>query len=184
METLAYGQCTTVGIYSEFIPIYVIITVGLVPPMISGVFGYLTYRNMKHIHTRVQPTAENLNDGNISIRRRDRDLLIIVIAEVFVYIITTALFPSILLEMMISQYTIPNKSFQYFQKEIFTLNVAVFLLFINSAAPFYTYLIAAKSFRRDFKHLMINSYWKLRGKTPVRNVTKTTQTLTRRDTRV
>jgi hypothetical protein len=125
-----------------------------------------------------------LNDANISIRRRDRDLLIIVIAEVFTHIITSALFPAILLEMMISQYTIPNKSFQYFQKELFTLNVAILLLFINSAAPFYTYLIASKSFRRDFKQLIINGYRKLRRQPPIQIVATIDGTLTQRETRV
>ena len=72
------------------------------------------YRNLRQLRRRIQPTADNANNTNHSIQRRDRDLLVIVIAEVIVYIITTSLLPAILLEMTLSGYTMPNKSFQYF----------------------------------------------------------------------
>jgi hypothetical protein len=86
--------------------------------------------------------------------------------------------------MMISQYVLPNKSFQYLQIEIFILNIAIFLLLINSAAPFYTYLIASKPFRRDFKQLVINGYRKLRRPPPNQIVSRADETLARRETRV
>jgi len=89
----------------------------------------------------------------MSIQRRDRDLLIIVIAEVFVYIITITSYPSILLEMMIRQYS---------QIENLLPTIAILLLFISFATPFYIYLISSKSFRRDFRKLIINMYRKLR----------------------
>jgi hypothetical protein len=184
METIINGQCGKFGIYSTISTIYVIIVVGLIPPIVSGIFGFLTYRNMRQIHNRVQPIAHSANDGNVSIRRRDRDLLILVISEILVYIVTSCPFPFVLLEMMISQYALPNKSFQYSQIEILVLNVALLLLFINSAAPFFTYIIASKSFRRDFKQLIINGYRKLRRQTPVQIIARTDQTLTQRDTRV
>jgi len=59
-------------------------------------------------------------------------------------IIRTSLFPIVLLEMMISQYIIPNKSFQYIEAETFSLYISLLLLSIFSAAPFYTYLISSK----------------------------------------
>jgi hypothetical protein len=185
MITVVNGQCTTSGVYSIVYTVYTIIFVSLIPSITSATFGYLTYRNMRQIQKRVQPIAQNTINPNVAIHRRDRDLLIIVIAEVFVYIITTALFPIILLEMLISPHTMPNKSFEYLQIEIFIVNIAVFLLFINCAAPFYTYLISSKSFRRDFKQLIINGYWKLTGKTP-EPVSRTdrTLTLTQQETRV
>ena len=87
-----------------------------------------------------------------------------------------------MLEIVITQYVMPNKSFQYFQIEIFISNIATFLLSINSAAPFYTYLIASKSFRQDFKQLIINSYRKLRGQIAVEIIPGAAQTLTQRET--
>lgn len=69
-----------------------------------------------------------------SIQRPDRDLLILVIAEVFVYIITTTLFLLIHLETMISQYVLPTKSLQYIQYLVHYplrfLQTVIFLPFI------------------------------------------------------
>jgi hypothetical protein len=173
MTTIINGQCGTFGIYAKIYTIYVLIFVGLIPPIISGIFGCLTYRNMRQRHIRIQPVVQNTNNANISIRRQDRDLLIIVIAEVFVYIITNTPYPLILLEMMISQYIIPNKSVQYSQIESFILTIAFLSIFVNYAAPFYIYLISSKSFRRDFKKLIINIYQKLRRQPIIRVVPRT-----------
>ena len=45
-----------------------------------------------------------MNVANTLLRRRDRQLLVIVISEVVVYIITTIPYPLILLESTISSY--------------------------------------------------------------------------------
>jgi hypothetical protein len=184
MITVVNGQCTTFGVYSIIYSVYTIIFVSLIPTIMSAIFGYLTYRNIRQIRNRVQPVGQNTVHANISIQRRDRDLLIIVIAEVVIYFLTTATFPLILIEMLISEYVMPNKSFQYLQIEILIVNIAVFLLFVNSAAPFYTYLISSKSFRQDLKQIIINSYWKLKRQTPVETVSRIDRTLTRRETRI
>jgi hypothetical protein len=162
MSTIVHGQCTRTGVYSIIYPVYSLIFVGLIPTITSAIFGYLTYRNMRQMVNRVQPIVQNTINANITIRRRDRDLLIIVISEIFVYVVTTALYPLIQLETIISQNVLTNKSFQYSQIETFILSISGFLLFINSVAPFYTYLISSRSFRRDFKQLITNIYAKLR----------------------
>jgi hypothetical protein len=180
MITVVNGQCTTSGVYSIVYTVFTVIFISLIPSITSAIFGYLTYRNMRQIQKRVQPILQNTINPNVAIHRRDRDLLIIVIAEVLVYIITTALFPLMLLEMQISSHTMPNKSFEYLQIEIFIVNISVFLLFVNSAAAFYTYLISSKSFRRDFKQLIRNSYSKLTKQTPVEIVSRIDRSLTQR----
>jgi hypothetical protein len=140
---------------------------------------------MRQMQKRIQPVVQNTIIVNNNIQRRDRDLLIIVIAEVVTYVVTTALFPLIQLEMMITQYVMPNKSFQYLQIEFSILNIAYFLLTVNSAVSFYVYLISSKSFRRDFKQLIMNNYWKLIGQTPVVEInSRTDRVLTQRDTHV
>jgi hypothetical protein len=162
MRTISNGQCVATGIYSKIYTLYVIIFVSLIPTIILCVFGYLTYRNMRQLQLRVQPIAHNRIDANNNIRRQDRDLLIIVISEVLLYILTTTPYSLILLEKMISGYIISNKSVQYSQIEGFILTIAQILLFVNSAIPFYIYLVSSKSFCRDFKQLFISAYRKLR----------------------
>ncbi len=139
---------------------------------------------MRQMRSRIQPVVQNTTNANISIQRQDRDLLIIVIAETVTYVVTTALFPLIQIEMMISQYAIPNKSFQYLQMEYSILKIAYFLLNVNSAASFYTYLISSKSFRRDSKQLIINIYQKLTRQTPVKIASRIDRTLAQQETRV
>jgi hypothetical protein len=184
MQTIINGQCVQVGIYPQFYALYSIIFVGLIPTIIIDICGYLTYRNMKQMHVRVQPIGHDRIVANHSIRRLDRDLLIIVICEVLVYVITASPFGLILVEAMISGYVRPNKSIQYLQIEGFIFTITIFLLFVNSAIPFYIYLISSKSFRRDFKQLIINGYRKLTGKPPIQPSLRTNQTLTQRETRV
>jgi hypothetical protein len=184
MTSVVNGQCISSGVFSVIYSVDSILFIGFIPTIVSAIFGYLTYRNMRQLKNRIQPVAQNTINTNVTIQRRDHDLLIIVIAEIFVYVVTTALFPLIQLEMMITRYVMPNKSFQYFQIEIFVLNIAYFLLSINSAAPFYTYLISSKSFRREFKQLIINTYWKLTNQTAIETISKTDRTLTQRETRI
>jgi len=185
MNTVIDGQCSTSHVYATIYSVYSLIFLGLIPPIVSAIFSYLSYRNMRKMRIRIQPVVQNANNANISIQRRDQDFLVIVIAEVVTYVVTTALFPLIELEMMISQYAIPNKSFQYSQIEYSILNIAYFLLTVNSAVPFYTYLISSKSFRRDCKQLIIDIYRKLTRQIPVEVATiRADPTLIQRDSRV
>jgi hypothetical protein len=179
MRTVINGQCVLLGIYSIIYTFYAIIFVSAIPTIILCIFGYLTYRNVRRTQLRVQPIINNRVQANNPIRRQDRDLLIIVISEVLLFIIATMPFPLILLEMIISRYTISNKSVQYSQIEGFILTIAYLLLFANSAMPFYIYLISSKSFLRDFKQLIINAYRKLRREPTILTVTRTHQTSVR-----
>jgi hypothetical protein len=172
MITVINGHCTSSGVYATIYSVYLITVVTLIPTITLTIFGYLTYRNMRQMHNRVQPVVQNIINANIPIHRRDRNLLILVIAEVVTYVLTTALPALVVLEIVITQYAMPNKSFQYLQIEIFISNIATFLLSINSAAPFYTYLISSKSFRQDFKQLFIHIYRKLTRQVRVENVVR------------
>ena len=178
MRTVTNGRCGASGIYST---IFVFLFVSLFPIITAAIFGYLTYRNMTQMQLRVHPTAQNTTHF---LQRRDRDLLIIVTAEIVTYIVTTTLYPFILLETIISQNVVSNKSVLYSQIEGFTLSIAYLLLFSNSAAPFFTYFITSTSFRRDFKKLIINIYHKITRQTPVENVSTITRAFTQQETRV
>jgi hypothetical protein len=181
MRTVSNGKCGASGIYST---IFAILFVSLIPIILSGIFGYLTYRNMRQMQNRVQPIEQITINANHSIQRRDRDLLIIVIAEIVTFVVTTPLYPLMLLETVISTNVISKKSAQYSQIEGFIVYIAYLLLVFNSAAPFYTYFISSKSFRRDVKQLIMNIYWKITRQIPVTTVSRIDRTLTQRETRV
>jgi hypothetical protein len=184
MHTIVNGRCVAFGIYSIIYTFYAIIFVSAIPSITLCIFGYLTYRNMRLVQLRVQPVIDNRIHANNTIRRQDRDLLIIVISEVLLFIIATLPYPLILLETTISGYIISNKSVQYSQIETFILIIAYLLLFANSAMPFYIYLMTSKSFRRDFKQLIINSSRKLRRQPTNATVTIIHKPSAQRETRV
>ncbi|CAF1058061.1 unnamed protein product [Adineta steineri] len=183
MQTIINGQCVKYGIYLTIYTFYAIVFIGGGPIIILIIFSYLTYRNMRQMKARIQPIPIHTTTENNSIRRKDRDLLIIVIAEVFVYLMTTSLYPIILLEMVISQYAIPNKSIQYTQIENFINNFSIFLLYIISAIPFYIYLISSKAFRRDFTQLIIHIYQKLTRQSNNQTIPRSQHTLNQQETR-
>jgi hypothetical protein len=67
MTTTINGQCSSSGVYSIFYTIYIIIFVGLIPSITSAIFGYLTYRSLRHMHNRIQPVVQNTINANTSI---------------------------------------------------------------------------------------------------------------------
>jgi hypothetical protein len=170
MRTVVNGRCGASGIYST---IFALIFVGLYPSITLTIFGYLAYHNLKKIRVRVQPFGVNSNNN---FQRRDRSLLIIVIAEVLAYVITSSFYPIILLETTISQYVVSHKTVQYSQIESFLLTVGYFLLFSNDAVPFYTYCIASQSFRQDVKKLIIDTYRKVTNQPLDQSVSQTNPT--------
>ena len=156
------GKCVPQSSYSTFLAFYSLLFNGVGPSGVLVLFASLTCRNLSQMRRRVQPFDHNFGNRNQIFQRRDRDLLVLVIAEVVVYIITTALLPVTFLEMMISGYILPVKSLDYNRAEMFTLNIAFLLMYFFSAAPFYIYIVASASFRRDFRQLMVKAYRKLR----------------------
>jgi hypothetical protein len=155
--TIVNGQCGNFGIYGTIYSAYSIIFIGLIPPMILCIFGYLAYRNMRQAHNRIQPVLNNQININNSMRRRDRELWVMVISEVLVYVVTASFYPITVIEMMISQNIISNKSVEYLQIESFLSFIGLFFVFINRASPFYIYLIVSKPFRRNFIELITSN---------------------------
>lgn len=184
LATISNGQCTRVGIYATLFSLYVVLFVGFIPSAILSIFACLTFRNMKQLRNRIQPSSQGSRHTNPTIQRRDRNLLILVIAEVIFYIITTAPFSVIQLEIMISQYVLGTKSVYISLPELFALNIATLLLYILSAAPFYIYMSASASFRRDFRQLIVFIYRKLTKQPIDLSTHRTNETMTQRDTRV
>ena len=184
MTTIVNAQCTRVGLYATIYTFYIILVVGLIPSVTLIALASLTYRNLRRLRRRIQPAALDGSVANVSIQRRDRDLLVLVLSEVIIYVSATSLFPAVLLETMISQYIMPTKSLQYFQAQMFAMNVAILLLCTYSAAPFYTYMISSTSFRRDFQQLIMYCYRKAERPAPHQTRSQINRALTQQDTRV
>ncbi|CAF1458117.1 unnamed protein product [Adineta steineri] len=160
MTTIIDGRCGMTKLNSTIYTIYILVFTSLIPPVTMTIFGYLTYRNMKQLRTRIQPIRNDDMSGrqSFSITSRDRQLLTMVITEIVVYVISMSLYPVILFEMLITNYMNINKSPQYLEIESFIYTIATLLGFANNAAPFYIYYFASSTFRQDFRKLL-NSCW-------------------------
>jgi hypothetical protein len=72
------------------------------------------------------------------------------LAEVTIYVVTTLLYPFILLETSVTNRTAVDKSRQQIQIETFILFFAFYLVTLNHAAPFYIYFLTSQAFRREY----------------------------------
>ncbi|CAF1327997.1 unnamed protein product [Adineta ricciae] len=154
MTTIKNGQCGYFDLYYILNSIYMLIFVCLVPPISMSVFGYLAFRNMHRLHTRVQPSSPGMTNDAIAIHRQDQNLLRMVLAEVIMYLMTMSIYPVIICELAVTNAIGMNKSLQQTQIESFILFMAQFLIYINTSAPFYTYMTVSKTFRHDFKETL------------------------------
>jgi len=113
-----------------------------IPIILMAVFDYLTYRNMRQLHLRIQSIDNHRR--NITVQSRDRDLLKMVLTEV---IITIFLYPFILLEIAITTYMGVVKSIDHMQIENFIMTIATLLFFINVGSRFYIFFVISKIFK-------------------------------------
>ncbi|CAF1382975.1 unnamed protein product [Adineta steineri] len=159
------GFCSQFGVYNLIYFVYTLIVVSFIPPLLMVVFGVRGYRVMKRLHARIQPLGHTAagNNGDTIVNRRDRELLYMVLVESAVYVSTNVLFPLINLEIGITNYMGRQKSPLYSQIELFLLNLGSVFIYFNNAVPFYTYLMASKTFRKDVKELFTKFWHRLVG---------------------
>ncbi|CAF2397154.1 unnamed protein product [Rotaria sp. Silwood2] len=161
------GHCVPQsGVYSKIFSAYSIIISGWSPPIVMAIFGLIAYKNLKKVRARVTPS--NFSGGNNgdyssnSIRRtintrlfskRDQQLLLLLICEVFLYIFTNLLYSiNITYSAITSNYL---KDIERIRIESFISYFSTpFLIIINNCATFYLYLIVSSKFRQDVKKFL------------------------------
>ncbi|CAF4247394.1 unnamed protein product, partial [Adineta steineri] len=174
LVTIANGICSSFGVYYVIYQVYAATFLGLLPPILMSIFGFLAYHNMKKLHLRVRPIGNN-GDDNIITHRRDRDLLLMVLTEVVIYVVTAIPYPFIVLEVAVTNYMGVIKSSQRVEIENFLNSIALTLFSITYGSRFYTYFAVSKAFRKDCKILFIK--WKnhVLGRSPINRTPRTRQ---------
>ncbi|CAF1228526.1 unnamed protein product [Adineta steineri] len=157
LVTITNGICSSFGVYYVIYQVYAATFLGLLPPILMSIFGFLAYHNMKKLHLRVRPIGNN-GDDSIITHRRDRDLLLMVLTEVVIYVVTAIPYPFIVLEVAVTNYIGVIKSSQRIEIENFLNSIALTLFSITYGSRFYTYFAVSKAFRKDSKTLFIK--WK------------------------
>jgi hypothetical protein len=145
------GACGAHGVYAFVWGIYQFLIVGVLPPFAMVTFGFLTLKNLHALHSRIRTTG---NSTTVQLHPRDVNMIRMLSAEIFVYLLTNIGHPISQLYLTISDRTIIDKSIRRKEIEEFVLYLATsFLIYAYFCAPFYIYLIASRSFRQDFKSL-------------------------------
>ena len=151
MTTVRNRRCGYFDLYSTLNSVYVLICNCLIPPMIMAVFGSLAFLNMKRLHKRVHASGNGSN-GNVTVHRQDRNMLAMLLAEVSVYVVTMSLYPLITLEVAVTSSLV--KDLHRIQIEGFLQFMSLFLIYVNTSAPFYIYMAVSESFRHEFIELI------------------------------
>ena len=111
------------------------------------------------MRSRIKPTTDNAQSnasGNV-LRKRDRDLMKMVLVEVMFYVISTTPFSIYLVYSMITMNNVKSKDQKKIESFINYMTQS-FLMYFNTALPFYIYIATSPSFRRQCKTVVIKFY--------------------------
>jgi len=151
------GVCGMFNTISALIySIYLLIFAGILPPLAMIISSLLILYNLKNIRTRIQPINTKSKNTNLT-RKRDRDYMRMLLVEILIYILTTIPFTVVVFYTTILQ--LQTLNYNYNQSQIFLIYMTrSFLLYLNNSLPFWIYIIMSKSFRNEFKDLIIKWY--------------------------
>jgi hypothetical protein len=173
--TIQSGHCSAFGKYGLIYSIYSFIVAGFLPPTLMITFGVLTIRNLRHIHSRVQPNIIRV----AHIHRKDYYLSVMLMCEVTVYFISTISYPIQTLYLTITRDVI--KSSTRIEIESFITFLAYsFLIYINSAATFYIYIGTSHAYRRQCRRFIIRCWRKIMRTTIERSASEHRRSVSRR----
>ncbi|CAF5156386.1 unnamed protein product, partial [Rotaria sp. Silwood1] len=82
--------CGPTSYYAFAFSIYLFIFIEALPPIFMVLFGLLTRYNLKQARSRISPGSDYTQHR---LRKSDRDLMKMVAGEVFVYLVSTILYP-------------------------------------------------------------------------------------------
>ncbi|CAF3911912.1 unnamed protein product [Rotaria sordida] len=140
--------CGLYDFYKLFYAIYQIVLVGILPPLLMSSFGFLTIHSLHQRH-----------GDQTHVRRKDRDLMRMLIAEIIVNIFTSIPYSANLVYGAATYYVV-DKSVQRLEIESFITFFSQFLIHTLSVAPFYLFIIASKSFRHELISTMVKWWYK------------------------
>jgi hypothetical protein len=140
------GVCGMDAVYKFIYAIYQLTLAGLLPPALMSIFSLLTIHSLHQRHANQERA-----------KRRDRDLIRMVFAQVIVNISTCIPYSINLLYGAITYY-VAGKSAQRLEIEAFVTFVAQFIIYLISVNSFYMFLFTSKRFRIDFINIVLR-YW-------------------------
>ena len=131
------GRCIAqAGTYAFTYAIYSVVVIGILPLLFMIVFSALAWRNLQQIRSRVNPTGPARS--NVLVHKRDRDLMKMLFAEVFVYCVTTIPYPiNLIYNVTTSSMGIQRDSYRLAIESLIGYIITPLLNFMYCCVQFY-----------------------------------------------
>ena len=142
---------------------YILLVLGIIPLISMMIFSILLYTNLKRMRGRIQPIVNENPPINQLLRKRDRDMLRMLLIEIVCYIITTIPAAGMYIYVAVTAGLIKNDQRLQIESFLYYLTTT-FLLYANNCLSFWIYISASRSFRLEFKNLIIKWYAFITGK--------------------
>lgn len=125
------------------------------PLFLMSLFGFLTLRSLKTLSSRVIPVNGIVPVASEQKKKRDIDLLRMVLTEIIVYLILTSAYPLVFLYTTVTA-NITDKSATRVQIESFVSFISnTCLQYMNHGSRLFIYLATSRIFRSDVKKLIL-----------------------------
>jgi hypothetical protein len=154
----SFNCYVTSAIASAFISYYTLIVKAILVPLIMATFAVWTVKNIRSIrHARVAPALPVINtaaEGGLnSTRSKDRQLMLILLSDIMIYIICTSMLSGVNMYQLFTKYNV--KSYEQTQIFSFLNYVSIFINYIRFCVECYTNLVVSKSFRNELKNTIL-----------------------------
>lgn len=149
---LRNGVCGMFDTYKIVYPFYIVVMIGIIPPVLMIRISFATIRNLRQRH--------NL-EGRSNRRRvkeKDRDFMRMLISEVTINVIASIPYASTLVYEAATNF--PNKSAQRIEIETFIIFLTTITINMIEVAPFYIFFSTSKLFRKEFSKLFVHVWYK------------------------
>ena len=130
--------------------VYSALLIGLLLPFLMSIFAVLTLKNIRKVH--IHPIV-NIRTGISNQISKDRQLAIMLLSEIFIYMLFTIIQPIVSLYSQITKSQ--TKTTQQQSLEYFLAGVAFLLSYIPVSINFYINLIVSKTFRRNITKMLL-----------------------------
>jgi hypothetical protein len=164
LRSLVNGVCSVPsGLNTIMFSTYGAIVAGILPLSCMIIFGILLSISLKKMRGRIHPMPMTNASVNQLLRKRDRDMLRMLLIEVICYATTTG--PLAVLFIYLAATQTIMKSSERLQIESFLQYFTTqFLLYLTNSLSFWIYITVSRSFRSEFKKLILKCYTFITGK--------------------
>ncbi|UJR32404.1 hypothetical protein I4U23_019866 [Adineta vaga] len=141
------------GLYSVLVSYYTLIVNGIIPLVLLSTFTILTMRNLHRRSARIVAGLRSrtypgrLVNHRTTFRRIDRQLIRMLLIEIFTCVIFNFVHPGVLLYRQITQYQVKSHEVQMIEE--FIISISTLSVHIPFCTSLYTNLIISKTFRKE-----------------------------------